>query len=625
MISATAQRPIKDAQGEQRLIARRAQQGFFIILLVLAGLAARYFYLQVLSHDRYATRSESNRVQVRPVTPNRGVIYDRRGRVLAENLPAYRLELIPEETADLEQTLARLAEVMELSDDDIERFRKNRARYREFESVPVKFNLDEQAVARFAVNRHRFGGVDVVPYLSRHYPYADMLTHVLGYVGRIDDSDLANVDPENYRGTTHIGKIGIERHYETELHGQSGLERVETNARGRVLRVLERQDPQAGMDIVLSIDIAVQTAAWNTLGERAGAVVAIDPNDGSVIAMVSKPAFDANAFVNGISTRDYQAILNAPRQPLFNRALAGGYEPGSTLKPFIGLAGIEMGVVGVNEPIFSNGEFFLEGQQRPFRDWKEGGHGWAEIRRALEESVNTYFYKVALDLGVDRIHEYLDQFGFGQPTGIDLPNEGSGLLPSRDWKRGRYGEPWYPGETVISGIGQGFNVVTPLQLANTLATLVNGGRRMAPRLGLAGKYPDDEKARQFEAPLVNTVPVKDPEAWQAVLDGMRRVVNGVAGTARDVSLNADYVIAGKTGTAQVFAMAADEKYEESEVAEHLRHHALFIAFAPFDSPQITVAVVVDHGGSGTRDAAPIARAVLDAWLVPDKNLARSTK
>jgi penicillin-binding protein 2 len=501
-----------------------------------------------------------------------------------------------------------------LSEEEKAGFRLVRRRYRDFESIPVHFNLDESEVARFAVNRHRFQGVEVVPYLARFYPYGDMLTHVLGYIGRLDVRDLARVDERNYRGTTHIGKIGAERFYETDLHGTSGLERVETNARGRVLQVLERQDPVPGSDLVLSLDVAVQQAAWDTLGERAGSVVAIDPVDGSIIAMVSKPAYDPNVFVHGIGTAAYQAILDAPDRPLFNRALAGGYEPGSTLKPFIGLAGLELGVIGVRERIFSSGEFYLEGQERPFHDWKDDGHGWVEIRRALEESVNTYFYKLAMDLGIDRIHSYLDQFGFGRPTGVDLPGEGSGLLPSRDWKRGRYNEPWYPGETVITGIGQGFNIVTPLQLANAMVTLVNGGRRMSPRLLYAIKQAGDGQAERRKAPLELQVPVNQPEAWTAVLDGMRRVVNGVRGTARDVALNANYVIAGKSGTAQVFGLTQDREYEESEVAEHLRHHALFTAFAPYENPRIVVAVVVDHGGSGTRDAAPIARAVLDAWL-----------
>jgi penicillin-binding protein 2 len=606
--------PIKDAQEEQRLFVHRARIGFAIIVACLAALAARFLYLQVVRHDDFVARSETNRVQVRPATPNRGLIYDRRGRLVAENRPAYRLELIPEKLADVDAALAAVGEVIGLSEEDLERFRRNRERYRDFESIPVRFNLTEREVARFSVNRHRLQGMDVVPYLARHYPYGELLTHVLGYVGRLDAQDLAAVDESDYRGTTHIGKTGIERQYEEELHGTSGFERVETNARGRVLRVLERYSPVPGSDLVLSIDVKVQQAAWETLGDRAGAVVAMDPSDGTVIALVSKPAFDANDFVHGISKAAYQAILAAPDRPLFNRAINGGYEPGSTVKPFIGLAGLELDVVRRDERVFSNGEFFLEGQERPFRDWREQGHGWVDIRGALEQSVNTYFYRLALELGIDRIHAYLAQFGFGRPSGIDMPGESSGLLPSREWKMGRYGEVWYPGETVIAGIGQGFNVATPLQLANSLTALVNGGRRMQPSLLYAIKRPGGARAERLGSRVAQRIPVRDRGDWDAVLDGMRRVVNGPRGTARGVGLDAPYVIAGKTGTAQVYALAEDEEYEESEVAEHLRHHALFIAFAPFEEPRIAVAVVVDHGGAGSRVAAPVARATIDAWL-----------
>ncbi len=614
MIQTGRQQPIKVQADEQRLFVSRARAGFLVILLCLLALTARYFYLQVYLHDDFSTRSESNRMHVQPVAPNRGLIYDRRGRLLAENRPAYRLELVPEEAGDVEATLDALSDVVAISDDDRERFQQNRNRYRDFQGIPVRFNLDEEEVARLAVNRHRFQGVGVIPYLSRYYPYGELLTHVLGYVGRLDAADLRSVDEANYRGTTHIGKTGIERYYEDSLHGLSGIERVETNSRGRVLQLLERQDPVAGHDLILSLDVAVQQAAWETLGERTGAVVAIDPRDGSVIAMVSKPSYDGNAFVHGISGKDYQDILNAPNRPLFNRVTSGGYEPGSTLKPFIGLAGLELDVTRRDARIFSNGAYYLDGQSRPFRDWKDGGHGWVDIRGALEQSVNTYFYGLALNLGIDRIHDYLDQFGFGKLTGIDVPGESSGLLPSRSWKRGRYNEAWYPGETVISGIGQGFNVVTPLQLATALAALVNGGTVRQPRLLFAEKPSDGGIARRVEAPVAGTVPVVDAEDWGAVLEGMRRVVNGPRGTARSVALNADYEIAGKTGTAQVYGLAVGEEYEESEVAEHLRHHALFIAFAPFEDPRIVVAVVVDHGGAGSTRAAPVARAVLDAWL-----------
>jgi len=617
MIAARRSAPIKEQAAEQRLFRNRAWTGLFIMVLCTLGLLARFFYLQVMRHEDYSTRSESNRVHVRPVPPNRGLIYDRRGRLLAENIPAYRMELVPEEVSDLDATLDALAAIVRIDEEDRERFKSIRNRYRDFEGVPLRFNLDEGEVARFAVNQHRFQGVDVVPYLSRNYPYGELFTHVLGYVGRLDADDLREVDEANYRGTTHIGKIGIEKQYETTLHGVSGIERVETNARGRVQQLLERQDPVAGSDLVLSIDVAVQQAAWDTLGDRAGAVVAIDPRDGSVVALVSKPSYDGNAFVYGISTTDYQALLKAPNRPLFNRAISGGYEPGSTLKPFIGLAGLELDVTRRDARVFSSGNFYIEGQERPFRDWKKGGHGWVDVREALEQSVNTYFYGLALKMGIDRIHAYLDQFGFGRPSGVDLPGESAGLLPSREWKRGRFNQPWYPGETVISGIGQGFNVVTPLQLANATAALVNGGRVMTPRVLYAEKPPGTAAVRRHEAPLATDIPVADPEDWAAVLEGMRRVINGPRGTARSVFLKAPYVIAGKSGTAQVFGLARGEEYKESEVAEHLRHHALFIAFAPFEAPRLVVAVVVDHGGGGSTRAAPIARAVLDAWLLQE--------
>jgi len=605
---------IKDQREERRLFERRARTAFAIIVLCILALLMRYVWLQVFSHESFATRSESNRVSVRPVAPNRGLIYDRRGRVIAENLPAYRLEIIPEKVADIPALLDELSGLVEISEDDRKSFEKSRRHYRVFDSVPVRFNLSEQEVARFAVNRHRFAGVDVVPYLSRFYPYGELLTHVLGYVGRLDEADIARVDAGNYRGTRMIGKIGIEQFRETGLHGTSGFERVETNARGRVLHVLERQDAIAGTDLVLSIDVAVQQAAWDALGEQPGAVVAIDPVDGSVIAMVSKPAYDPNMFVHGISQKAYNEILNTPGRPLFNRALRGGYEPGSTLKPFVGLAGLETGVVTAETRVFSNGSFYIEGYSRPYHDWKNGGHGWVTMHSALEQSVNTYFYQLAMDLGIDRMHEYLAQFGFGSVTGIDVPGEGKGLLPSREWKRAAREEPWYPGETIIAGIGQGFNVVTPVQLANAVATLVNGGNRYEPRLLYAFKQAGDERAQRVRAPLALQVPKKDPQNWQVVLEGMDRVVNGTRGTARAVAVDSRYRIAGKTGTAQVFKLAAGETYKASEVAQELRHHALFIAFAPVESPRIAIAVIVEHGGAGSKIAAPIARATLDAWL-----------
>jgi len=618
VISYKTSHAIKDERDEQWLFEKRAWVGFAIIALCILALLGRYVWLQVVAFDQFSTRSENNRVTVRPVVPNRGIIYDRRGRVIAENLPAYRLEITPEKVPGKQQglvdLLGRLSEFIDLTEDDLKAFEKSRRNYRVFDSVPLKFNLSEREVSRFAVNRHRFQGADVVPYLSRYYPYGDLLTHVLGYTGRLDEDDISRVDEGNYRGTRTIGKIGVEQARETELHGTSGFERVETNVRGRVLRVLDKQDAVPGTDIVLSIDVAVQQAAWDALGDRPGSVVAIDPADGSIIALVSKPAYDPNAFVNGISQKAYNAILNAPGRPLFNRAINGSYEPGSTLKPFVGLAGLELGVVTPESRVFSNGKFFIEGYDRPYRDWRKGGHGWVDIRSALEQSVNTYFYQLSMNLGIDRMHDYLAQFGFGEPTGIDIPGEGKGLLPSREWKRAVLEQPWYPGETVIAGIGQGFNVVTPLQMANAVAALVNGGTLYSPRLLYAAKPADAEKAVHADPPVERRIPVEDPRDWQAILDGMDRVVNGVHGTARGVSVDAHYRIGGKTGTAQVYQLDQRSKPNPDDVAAHLRDHAWFIAFAPVEAPRIAVAVVVEHGGGGSRAASPVARKVLDAWL-----------
>ena len=612
-------RPLKDPAAESRMFLRRAGIGLGMLSLVVVMLLVRYTWLQVFSHEAFTTLSTNNRVRVVPVAPNRGLIYDRRGRPVAENRPAYRLEIVPEKVADLEATLASLERLVELPADALEKFARDRRRYHDFETVPLKFNLTETEAARCAVDRHLYPGVEIVPYLSRHYPYGELLTHVLGYVGRIDESDLQSVDTRNYRGSTHLGKSGIERQYETRLHGYSGLEKIETNVEGRVIRTLERSDPVPGDDLILSLDILVQQAAWDALGDRAGAVVALDPRDGSVLALVSKPAFDPNTFVHGVSSADYQAILNAPGRVLFNRATQGGYEPGSTFKPFVGLAGLELNVITRDKKIFSSGQYYLQGLERPYRDWRQGGHGWVAIEEALEQSVNTYFYDLALNVGIDRLHDYLQQFGFGSISGLDLPSENAGVLPSRAWKRSHFGQPWYPGETVISGIGQGFNVVTPVQLATALMALANGGSLYQPRLLFASKRAGNQLAVREQAPVGRHIPVRQEANWQAVRQGMRRVIHGVQGTARALLPLDGYEMAGKSGTAQVFGLAVDQKYRESEVAEHLRHHALFIAYAPFDQPSIVVAAVVEHGGGGSREAAPVARATIDAWLAQEQS------
>jgi penicillin-binding protein 2 len=585
-----------------------------LVLFVSVLLFSRYLYLQVISHEEFVTRSTSNRVDLLAIAPNRGLIYDRRGRAVAENRPAYRLEAVPEKLDDVEATLSRLAELVDLPGDAVERFEKARRRYKDFDAVPIKFNLTESEVAHFAVNRHLFNGVEIAPYLSRHYPFGELLTHVLGYVGRIDEDDLDGKDASDYRATTHIGKSGIEKQYENVLHGRSGLEKVETNAQGRLIQSLERDDPIHGDDLILSLDIKVQQAAWDALGDRPGAVVAMDPNDGSVLALVSKPAFDPNLFVHGISTKAFNEILQSPGRALFNRAIQGGYEPGSTFKPFVGLAGLELGIVTREDRVLSTGSFYLPGTARPYRDWRNGGHGSVDIVDALEQSVNTYFYELGVKLGIDQMHDYLAQFGFGALTGLDMPGEITGILPSRQWKRGRFNLPWYPGETVIGAIGQGFNVVTPVQLTVALTALTNGGTRYVPQLLYATKNAGTGQANRNQPKLDRVVPTSDQENWAAIREGMRRVIHGTKGTASALLPLDGYEMAGKSGTAQVVQQALYQEPSDQEVELRLRNHALFIAFAPFDKPAIVVAAVVEHGGGGSSEAAPVVKAVIDAWL-----------
>lgn len=604
-------RRIKDAGLEAALFRRRALAGFAIIACCLAVLLARFYWLQVLQHDEFSARSDANRIKIRPLPPARGLIYDRNGVVLADNVPQYRLELTPEQAGDVADTLARLQRVIALSPEDIERFNEVRRLKRRFDGVPVRLQLSEAEVAHFAVHRHQFPGVEVVPYLTRSYPQKELLSHVVGYVGRIDEGDRERLDPARYAGFSHIGKTGIERQYEDVLLGEPGYEQVETDAQGRALRVLHRVPPKQGRHVRLTIDARLQEAAVAAFDGRPGAAVAIDPRNGEVLALVSLPGFDPNLFVNGISRRDYKALLDASYRPLFNRALQGGYEPGSTVKPFLGLAGLELGLRTPEWTILSTGKFRLEGASHVWHDWKVGGHGRVDLREAIAQSVNIYFYQLAVDLGIDRMGEYMTKFGFGRPTGIDLQGEASGLIPSREWKQRVHRKPWYPGETVIAGIGQGYWIATPLQLASALATLAQGGVRHTPHLLLATQPPLETPPAHEVVPTF----VKNPGNLDVVREGMVAVMHGPTGTARAHGAGARYAIAGKSGTAQRYTRKDGGEYDEKRVAEHLRHQALFVAFAPAEAPRIAVALVVEHGSSGSKAAAPVARAILDAYLL----------
>jgi penicillin-binding protein 2 len=606
---------LKDHLFESRLILGRS-----MVLLVVAGililvLFSRLFYLQVLSHEHYTTLSEDNRVKLQPIPPNRGLIFDRNGIILAENLPSYRLEITPEQIDDMGATLDALAGILDIDESDRSRFSKLLARKPAFEAIPLLFNLSDTDVARFSVNRHRFPGVDITAGLARHYPQGKLAVHALGYVGRIDEQALKELDTSNYRGTTHSGKIGIEKTYEEILHGKVGFQHVETTAQGRVLRILNRNPPVSGRNLYLTLDSRVQQAAEEALGDFNGSAVALDPENGDIIAFVSLPTYDPNPFVNGIDYAAYQALRENDRQPLFNRALRGQYPPGSTIKPFIGLAGLELGVTHTHSKTYCPGYYSLPSSTRKYRDWKRTGHGTVDLNQAITQSCDVYFYDLALSLGIDNMNSYLRNFGFGHATGVDIVGELSGLLPSREWKRRRHDQPWFPGETIITGIGQGFFLTTPLQLATATAALANGGRMLAPNIVYA-EQPTDSTALIPHLPRpLETISITEQSHWNTVINSMIDVVHHARGTARAIGKDSSYRIAGKTGTAQVYGLKEEEKYDAATVAEKLRDHALFIGFAPADAPRIAVAVVVEHGGGGGAVAAPIARKILDAYLV----------
>ncbi len=586
------------------LVNRRLLTAGVITVVILLGVLARYWYLQIPKHEDFAARSDNNRIKLRALPPTRGLIFDRNGIVVADNRPAYRLEIVRERlNSDLDSVLEKLADKIELSDSVMEGFnRRLQNEHRAFAPIVLRYNLTEQEVARIAVDRHVLPGVEVQPYLTRYYPFTSLLAHVVGYVGRIDDNDLAQLQPENYRATTHIGKSGLEQYYEAQLHGTSGYEKVETNVVGRLVEVLEREPPVAGENLYLTIDVQLQRHASLALGQAPGAVIALVPQTGEVLALVSNPSFDPNAFINGISQREYNVLLNSPHAPFINRVLQGEYVPGSTLKPFVALIALDNELVDAEKRYFSNGEYFLEGSTRSYRDYLRGGHGWVNLQQSLEQSVNTVFYQLALELGINRMHNGLSAFGFGQATGIDLAGERTGILPSREWKQARFGEPWYPGETVIAGIGQGFNVVTPLQLAVATARLATQGQSVSPHLW-----------RDASAQPLADISFSEPH-WDLVLQGMQDVIHGTRGTATAIASD-QYLMAGKTGTAQVFSRKeGEEDIDPVELATELQNHALFIAFAPVEEPEIVVVSVVEHGGSGSRSAAPVAAAVVDDWL-----------
>ena len=606
---------LKDNLRETALFNRRLLVtgiGVALLTLVLIG---RMFYLQVINQTHYSTLSENNRVNLLPIPPTRGLIYDRNGIVLAQNQPSFSLTLVPEHVPDLGATLETLRNYVQLSDEDIDRFHRFRRQKRRFEGIPLRFRLTEEEVARIAVNQYRLPGVEIRAELTRHYPLGKLASHAIGYVGRISENELDDIDTANYSATTHIGKVGIEKSYEKQLHGEVGYQRVETNAQGRILRVLERELPKPGKNLYLNLDVRLQEVAEQSFGEENGALIALDPKNGAVLALVSMPTYNPNLFVNGIDSATYRSLTSDPSRPLFNRALRGQYPPGSTIKPFLGLASLETDTMDAEHEVKCRGWYKLEGDDRRYRDWKEQGHGKTDLSKAITESCDVYFYDLSFKLGIDNIHKYLAKFGLGKRTGIDIRGEMPGLLPSREWKRRTRNQPWFHGETLITGIGQGFMLATPLQLASITATLSEHGLHQTPRLLYAMQDAASNEFQKQEPKPLERIEEIDKDHWQNVIEAMRDVLHGPHGTARGPGYGMKYEAAGKTGTAQVFGIAQDEEYVEEEVIKKLRDHGLFISYAPVGDPRIAVAVVVENGGSGSSSAAPIARKIMDHYLL----------
>ncbi|WP_312963692.1 penicillin-binding protein 2 [Stutzerimonas nitrititolerans] len=604
---------LKDHEKDARLVRRRVLVGIVFVLLLIGVLIARMYYLQVVQYEHHSTLSENNRVHVQPIPPNRGLIFDRTGKIIADNRPSFSLTVTRERAGDWRQVLDGVVEVLELSAEERELFEKRVLQGRRpFEPVPIMYELSEEQIARIAVNQFRLPGVEVAAQLVRHYPQGAHFAHSVGYVGRINEAELKKVDPVNYSGTHHIGKTGVEKFYEDQLHGQVGYEEVETNARGRVLRVLKRTDPIPGKDLTLTLDLDLQEAAEEALAGRRGAIVALQPATGEVLAMVSQPSFNPNLFVTGISFKDYGELRDSIDRPLFNRVLRGLYPPGSTIKPMMAVAGLDAGVITPKTKVFDPGYFQLPNVKHKYRNWNRGGDGSVDLELAIARSNDTFFYDMAHKLGVDRMHDYMTRFGIGQRVSLDMFEEAAGLMPSREWKRARYRQAWYPGETVILGIGQGYMQATPLQLAQATALMATRGKWIRPHLArrIEGELPVDPE------PLPD-IELQDSRYWDYAVNGMEQVMHGRRGTARKVGDTSLYRIAGKSGTAQVVAIRQGERYDSEALAERHRDHALFVAFAPVENPQIAVAVMVENGESGSGVAAPVAKQVMDAWLLDE--------
>lgn len=609
---------LKDHWREQRMFLGRVLAAAVIITLLAGLLVWRLVDLQVVHFEHFSRLSQGNRVRLEPVPPVRGMLFDREGRVLAENRPVYQLELIPEQVRDIDGTLAGLIDLGLVRQEDLERIRAQMRSQRRFDPTILRPRLGEEEAARFAVHRPRFPGVDVQARLARQYPLGRLASHAIGYVGAISESDLQRLDTANYAGTAQTGKVGAERAWEHLLHGTTGYRQLLVNAQGRTLQELERIDAAPGRNVYLTLDLELQAVAEEAMGDRRGAVVALDPKTGQVLALVSVPGFDPNLFSTGISGVQFRALQNDIDQPLFNRALRGQYPPGSTIKPMLALAGMHYNVIRPQDTIFCPGWFSLPNHSHRYRDWRRTGHGTVNMVESVAQSCDVYYYRLAVTLGIERMHDFLALFGLGQRTGIDIPGEQPGILPSREWKRSAFRRPqdqaWFPGETVITGIGQGYMLATPLQLAQATAILGNRGQGFRPTLIAAVEDPISGEREVFPPEPLPALSSLSPRQVEEAVDTMVAVMHGPRGTARASGAGSRWTIAGKTGTAQVIGIAQGAEYDESLVDERHRPHALFISFAPAENPRIAIGVLVENGGSGSAAAAPIARALQDHWL-----------
>ncbi|MGO1245866.1 MAG: penicillin-binding protein 2 [Oceanisphaera sp.] len=610
---------MRDHGAESSLYWRRAVIAFIGIIALMGGLLANLYHLQITDHQSYQTRSNDNRIKVVPIAPTRGLIYDRNGILLAENRPIYSLEITPEQVQDLDKTVDQLITLLELDPEIKARFLKEARRQRRFNPVVLVNLLTEQQVARFSINQHKYPGAAIEAYLKRFYPYRDTFTHAVGYVARINDKDVARLKEDNklanYASTRDIGKLGVERYYEDTLHGQTGYQEVEVNNRGRVIRTLKYQPPIPGSDIYLNLDVALQQQAQELMAKRRGAAVIMTPKDGKILSLISSPSYDPNLFVHGISGSEYRHLLNNPDRPLINRASQGIYAPASTVKPMLAIMGLNEGAFTPSTRFFGGPYFQIPNTKRKFRDWRRWGHGWMDVYRAIEISADTFFYDLAYKVGIDGINDYMGRFGFGEYSGIDLHEEANGNLPSREWKKARHKQPWYQGDTISVGIGQGYWTATPLQLARATSILVDKGETIHPRLLHGIGTPEG----MIDMPVSKGQPItlKQESFWDVSLTGMHRVINGKEGTARRAFANTPYTAAGKSGTAQVFSLAENQQYDHEKTKEHLRDNALFTAFAPYENPEVVVSVVLENAGGGSSQAAPVARALLDLYMIPE--------